>query len=99
MILRYSFYSLVESHLKVMNSLDYPRRSHFLLREPAAFYIEVENGTDKTGAPVYKKKTFSGIRKDADPQNVFNAAEAIKAVLKSGTRDCYLNESSKLMNS
>lgn len=66
--------------------------------DSASFYMEIENGTDKTGAALYKKKTFSGIRKDADPQKVFNVAEAIKAVLISGTRDYYLDESSKLIN-
>jgi hypothetical protein len=64
----------------------------------ASFYIEVQNGTDKTGAAIYKKKTFSGIRKDSDSQKVFNVAEAIKAVLSSPTRDYYFNESSKLVN-
>ena len=66
--------------------------------DSASFYIEIENGTDKTGAALYKKKTFSGIRKDVDSQKVFNVAEAIKAVLISGTRDYYLDESSKLIN-
>lgn len=64
----------------------------------ASFFIEVENGTDKNGETVYKKKTFSNIRKDAEPEKVFNVAEAIKLVLKSGTRDSYLNETSKLLN-
>lgn len=64
----------------------------------ATFSIEVENGTDKTGAAVYKKRTFSGIKSDAAPQNVFDMAEAIKAVLGSTTRDYYLNETSKLVN-
>lgn len=66
--------------------------------DSASFYMEVQNGTDKTGAAVYKKKTFSGIRKDAEPQKVFNVAEAIKTVLSSSTRDYYLDESSKLVN-
>lgn len=64
----------------------------------ATFSMEVQNGTDKTGAAVYKKRTFSGIKKDAAPQNVYDMAEAIKAVLSSPTRDYYFNETSKLVN-
>lgn len=66
--------------------------------ESATFSMEVQSGTDKTGAAVYKKRTFSGIKKDADPQNVYDMAEAIKAVLSSPTRDYYFNETSKLVN-
>ena len=63
-----------------------------------AFSIEVESGTDKLGAKIYKKKTFSGIKTSVASQNVFDVAEAIKAVLNAGTRDYYLNEASKLVN-
>ncbi len=66
--------------------------------DSTSFCIEVENGTDKTGNKVYSKKTFSGIKTTAVPQNVFDVAEAIKAVLSSGTRDYYLNEASKLVS-
>ena len=64
----------------------------------ASFFIEIENGTDSTGAPAYKKKTCSGVKPEAAPENVFNVAEAIKAVLAAGTRDSYVNETSKLIN-
>jgi len=64
----------------------------------ASLSIEVENGTDKAGLPVYRKKNFSGVKIDAAPANVFDVAEAIKGVLSSGTRDYYLNEISKLAN-
>jgi len=63
-----------------------------------SFHIEVENGTDKTGATIYKKKTFSGVKPNVVPENVFEVAEAIKDVLSSAARDSYLNESSKLVN-
>jgi len=52
-----------------------------------SFHIEVENGTDKTGA-----------KPSVDPENVFDVAEAIKDVLSASTRDSYLNETSKLVN-
>ncbi len=64
----------------------------------ASFFIEIENGVDSTGAKVYKKKSFSGVKPEAAPENVFNVAEAIKTVLAAGTRDSYLNETSKLIN-
>jgi hypothetical protein len=63
-----------------------------------SFTIEVESGTDKTGAKTYSKKSFSGVKTTATPQNVFDVAEAIKGVLSAGTRDYYLNEASKLVN-
>ena len=67
------------------------------LLNTTSFTIEVESGTDKTGAKTYSKKNFSGIRTNAFPQNVFDVAEAIKGVLLAETRDYYLNESSKLV--
>lgn len=63
-----------------------------------SFYIEVENGVDKAGAKVYKKKTFSGVKPNVDPENIFQVSEAIKDVLNVDARDSYLNESSKLVN-
>lgn len=62
----------------------------------ASLSIEVQNGTDKAGAPVYRKKNFSGVKLNADAQNVFDVAEAIKVVLSNGTRDYFLSEISKL---
>ena len=64
-----------------------------------SFTIEVESGTDSKGDKTYSKKNFSGIRTNALPQNVFDVAEAFKGVILAGTRDYYLNEASKLVNS
>lgn len=58
--------------------------------------IEIESGQDKTGATVYKKKNFSGVKGSALAQNVYNVAEAIKLVLAADTRFSYLNDCSKL---
>ncbi|GFZ30366.1 hypothetical protein CSC2_08920 [Clostridium zeae] len=66
--------------------------------DSTSFSIEVESGTDKTGAKIYKKKTFSGVKKNTTPENIFAVADAIKAVLSAGTRDYYLNEASKIVN-
>jgi hypothetical protein len=65
--------------------------------DSTSFAIEVESGTDKTGAKIYRKKTFSGVKKTAAPENVYAVADAIKAVLSVGTRDYYLNEASKIV--
>ncbi|GFP77457.1 DUF1659 domain-containing protein [Clostridium fungisolvens] len=66
--------------------------------DTTSFAIEVESGTDKTGAKIYRKKTFSGVKNSATPENVYAVADAIKAVLSAGTRDYYLNEASKIVN-
>lgn len=63
-----------------------------------SFSMEVESGTDKTGAKTYTKKNFSGIKTNAVSQNVFDVAEAIKAVLSASTRDYYVNDVSKIVS-
>ena len=60
--------------------------------------IEVQKGTDKAGAPVYTKKTFSNLRNGVDEQNAYDVAEAIKAVLEASTRSTSLNVTSELVN-
>lgn len=54
--------------------------------------VEVENGTDKAGLPVYRKKTFSDIKLNADAENVFHVAEAIKVMLNGNTRGYFQRE-------
>ncbi|WP_270566793.1 DUF1659 domain-containing protein [Clostridium beijerinckii] len=60
--------------------------------------IEVQKALDKAGDPIYAKKTFSGIKTDATPENVYAIADAIKGVLEADTRDYFINESSSLAN-
>ncbi|AGF55582.1 MULTISPECIES: DUF1659 domain-containing protein [Clostridium] len=60
--------------------------------------IEVQKGTDKAGDPIYTKKTFSNIKKDAAPENVYAVADAIKGAMQAKTRDYFINESSSLAN-
>ncbi|OPJ64894.1 DUF1659 domain-containing protein [Clostridium oryzae] len=60
--------------------------------------IEVENGTDKNGKKIYRKKTFSAVKVNADAEKIYAVAKAISAVLNAGTGDFYLNEASKLTN-
>ncbi|MVX66945.1 DUF1659 domain-containing protein [Clostridium chromiireducens] len=60
--------------------------------------IEVETGQDKSGDPIYGKKSFSGVKLTATNQGVYNVAEAIKSVLDVSTRDTYLNEVEVIAN-
>ena len=66
--------------------------------QTASLSIEVQNGTDVAGDPKYTKKTFSNVKTDAIPDNVYAVADAIKAVLEASTRDYFINESSSLVN-
>ncbi|NAS18370.1 DUF1659 domain-containing protein [Clostridium butyricum] len=47
---------------------------------------------------IYANKTFTGLKTDAAPENIYAVAEAIKGVLGSKTRDYFINESSSLVN-
>jgi len=58
--------------------------------------IEVETSLDKAGDPIYSKKSFSNIKNNTNPQNVFDVAQAIKGILSANTRNVYLNEASEL---
>ena len=64
----------------------------------ASLTLEVENGKDKTGATIYKKRNFGNVSTTALPEDVYAVATAIKAVLSSETKDYLLVESSKLVN-
>ncbi|WP_160684044.1 DUF1659 domain-containing protein [Clostridium sp. C2-6-12] len=59
--------------------------------------IEVQKGTDKTGDPVYSKKSFSNLRNDVDLQNAYDVAEAIKGILESNSRNVALIVSTDLV--
>ena len=58
--------------------------------------IEVQSGTDAGGLPVFKKKSFSGIKLDAADQNIYDVAVAISGVINNTVRDYYVNNTSKL---
>lgn len=66
--------------------------------ESTTISIEVQTSTDKAGDPIYTKKTFSNLRNDVEPQDAYDVAEAIKAVLEASTRETFLNKSGKLIN-
>ena len=59
--------------------------------------IEVQKGVDKSGEPVFTKKTFSNIRNDVSEQNAYDVAEAIKTVLEANTRNTSLTVASDLI--
>ena len=59
--------------------------------------IEVQKGVDKSGDPVFSKKSFANVRNDVSEQNAYDVAEAIKAVLEASTRNTSLTVSSDLV--
>lgn len=59
--------------------------------------FEIQNGTDTNGNPTYTKKTLSNLREGADPADVLDVFDAMASVLSSPTRDCFINESSKVV--
>lgn len=61
--------------------------------------IEVQKGLDKSGDPIYSKKTFSNLKNDVDLQNAYDVATAIKDVLEANSRNISLNVASDLINS
>ena len=63
----------------------------------SSLVMEIENGKDTTGNTIYKKKTFSGLKLDAAPQDIFDVSAAIQGVLSVGSRDTYLNDTVKLV--
>ena len=64
--------------------------------ETASISIEIQKGIDRAGDPVYSKKSFSNVKPEASPENVYLVAQAIKNVMEASTRDSYLNETSSL---
>ena len=63
----------------------------------SSLVIEIENGKDKTGNTIYKKKTFSSLKTTAAPQDIYDVAVAIQGILSVGAKDTYLNDNSKLV--
>lgn len=59
--------------------------------------IEVASGLDSSGNPVYRKKSFSNVKTDADLENVLAVANSIIGVLDADTRNVLIAESSKLV--
>ena len=62
----------------------------------ASFSIDVANGVDAAGDTKYKKKTFSGIKSDADTGEVLALSQAIQNLLKEECGNTYINVSSEL---
>lgn len=61
--------------------------------------IEVQKGLDKSGDPIYSKRTFSDLRNNVELQNAYDVATAIKGVLEANSRNISLNVASDLVNS
>ena len=64
--------------------------------ENSSLSIEIQNGVDKSGDPTFTKKSFSNLRTDANIEDVYAVANAIKGILSASTRSYLLNESSTL---
>lgn len=60
--------------------------------------IEVQSSVDKDGNPLFKKKNFSGINREATPEAIATVSDAIKSVLDSETGYTFINESSILVD-
>lgn len=60
--------------------------------------IEVQSSVDKDGNPLFKKKNFSGINREATPEAIATVADAVKSVLDSETGYTFINESSILVD-
>ena len=60
--------------------------------------IEVKSGTDAKGNATYTKKSFSGVKTDATPENCYAVADAIKALLSVETRNYELIKSSSMIS-
>ncbi|WP_252242730.1 DUF1659 domain-containing protein [Clostridium sp. ZS2] len=65
--------------------------------ENSSFSIEVRRGTNDSGEPTYYKKSFSNLKTNVDPRNVLGVANAISDVLAAETKNCYLNQTSTLV--
>lgn len=64
----------------------------------SSLVMELEAGVNKSGAKVYKKKTFSGVKTDAPIESIFAVAQALTTVLEKQAGSFYLAESSIIVS-
>lgn len=64
--------------------------------ESVTLSIEVENGTNTSGATVYRKRNYTGVKGSATAEQIGAVADAIKAVLSVEARDTYKNSVEKI---
>lgn len=69
-----------------------------LEKKSTSLVIEVQNGVDLAGDAVFTTKTFSNIKNDADPTDVYEVAQAIKGIMAENTRDTLLSVTSTINN-
>lgn len=65
--------------------------------QSTSFSFEIEKGTDSNGNTTYSKKTYGNLRADADPADVLEVFDALSGALSSATRDCFINDTSKVV--
>ena len=59
-----------------------------------SFFLKVADGVNQKGDMIYKRKTFSNLRKDADIEKIYNVADAISNLLSKDVADINLVKSS-----
>lgn len=57
-----------------------------------------DKGTDGQGKPVTRSKTFNNVKKDATPENLLAAAQAIASLQKNPLLDVERNDKHLLSN-
>lgn len=65
----------------------------------ASFSIEVADGVDAAGDTKYKRKTFGGLKTDADTQNVYDVSLAIQNILSAECGRTLVNVTSSVSDS
>lgn len=67
-------------------------------KKPAktSLVMEIQVGTDETDSPIYKKKTFSGVKPEATADDIHAVATAISEVLTNPTENFSLVETATL---
>lgn len=58
--------------------------------------IEVANGNDTAGNPVFRKRNYSGVKSTATAEQIGAVAKAIKDVISKESRDTYKNSVEKI---
>jgi len=69
-----------------------------LVKKSTSLGIEVKNGVDKAGDPIFTTKIFSNIKNAAEPADVYEVAKAIKGIMSENTRDALLSVTSTISN-
>lgn len=67
------------------------------LVKSTSLIINIENGISSSGNVLYRKKSFSNIRTNVDPNKVYAVANAMAELLESRTGNYYLKDNSQIV--